>query len=262
MDTEKNNYTDDSPTIEIITEDNNDNKQLSPEDNGNSPYFKVYEAVLALIIIIAFIISSGFIIGYVFPQINQGLLLVITSIIQTISFLFAAYIIAKKYTSNPYYILGIKRAKIDDLIIKGVGWGLILYFLSVTLSLIVALFYQPEEDLQAVMQILANEPDSYIKLAIVFAILVLAPLGEEIFFRGFFYTALRKRFGVIIAVIVSGAVFAAMHLDITGFLPLFGVGIGLAIIYQKYQNIWYNIITHAVFNSISLVLFIILINNI
>ena len=263
MDNEKKIYSNDSPEKEYLQGNSNDDNQISFENNENNiyrPYFKVYEALLALLIIIAIIISLGWIIDYLYPEIDQGLLLVITSMVQTFLFIFAAYAIARKYSPKPYDLLGLRHTKIVNLIFKGAGWGIILYFLSVTISIIVAMFYQPKEDLQVVMQILSSESNSYIKLAIVLTILVLAPLGEEIFFRGFFYAALRKRFGVIAAIIVSAAIFSAMHLDLSGFLPLFGVGIGLAMIYQKYQNIWYNIIIHAVFNSISIILFILLIN--
>jgi uncharacterized protein len=50
---------------------------------------------------------------------------------------------------------------------------------------------------------------------LVIAVCVLAPLGEELFFRGFMYASLRGRLPAFWAALVTGGLFGAVH-------PLFG----------------------------------------
>ena len=57
-------------------------------------------------------------------------------------------------------------------------------------------------------------PTDYLLLGTLVANLVLlAPLAEELFFRGWLYTALRARWGVLPAFLVTAASFAAIHWD-------------------------------------------------
>jgi len=57
-----------------------------------------------------------------------------------------------------------------------------------------------------------------------FTIGVLAPICEESLFRGFLYSALRRRLSVLPSMLISALVFAGAHLDAGGFLPLFVLG--------------------------------------
>lgn len=56
-----------------------------------------------------------------------------------------------------------------------------------------------------------RNPGDYVLLLII--AVVLGPLSEEIFFRGFFYPPLRARYGVHIAVLISSGIFALVHLN-------------------------------------------------
>src|SRR5258708_16124611 len=54
----------------------------------------------------------------------------------------------------------------------------------------------------------------------VITVTIAAPLGEELFFRGFALPALQRSWGVVAAVFVSGALFSALHVDPVGFIGL------------------------------------------
>lgn len=82
---------------------------------------------------------------------------------------------------------------------------------------------------------------------------VMAPLAEELFFRGFLYGGLRK-YGVPIAAIVSGLLFGAVHIGGSpiGFLvPLAALGIILALLYERTGSLYPPIALHALNNSIA-----------
>jgi membrane protease YdiL (CAAX protease family) len=92
-------------------------------------------------------------------------------------------------------------------------------------------------------------------LAVVVLITVIAPLGEELFFRGYFFGALRNWRGVWPAAIGTGVVFGAIHAGSApvGFLvPLAFFGIGLCLLYHYSGSLYPCIALHALNNSIAL----------
>jgi membrane protease YdiL (CAAX protease family) len=92
-------------------------------------------------------------------------------------------------------------------------------------------------------------------LAVVVLITVVAPLGEELFFRGYFFGALRNWRGVWPAAIGTGLVFGAIHAGSApvGFLvPLAFFGFGLCLLYHYSGSLYPGIALHALNNSIAL----------
>ena len=87
---------------------------------------------------------------------------------------------------------------------------------------------------------------------LVFNAVVLAPLWEELMFRGVFFGLLRSRSGTGSALVLSSAVFAAYHLSLDALLPLFFVGLALGYIYYRTRSIYFAILFHALFNSVML----------
>jgi membrane protease YdiL (CAAX protease family) len=86
---------------------------------------------------------------------------------------------------------------------------------------------------------------------------VVAPIGEEFFFRGFLYNAAKKRYGVIAGIILSSAVFALVHGGPLLIPSVFPVGVILAYAYEKSGNLWTSVIMHGTFNGLQLLLAII-----
>lgn len=89
-------------------------------------------------------------------------------------------------------------------------------------------------------------------LLTLFAAGLIAPLVEEIVFRGFFYGWLRTRFGQPLSMTVSAGLFSLLH-GIALLIPaLFVVGLMLAWIYEKSGSLWPVIVMHSAFNTIML----------
>jgi hypothetical protein len=87
--------------------------------------------------------------------------------------------------------------------------------------------------------------------AFVLTVTIAAPLGEELFFRGFAFPALAKAWGVVAAMVVTGVLFSALHLDAVGFLGLMEIGILLAALRWWTGSLWASILGHAVNNGIA-----------
>ena len=81
---------------------------------------------------------------------------------------------------------------------------------------------------------------------------IVAPLVEEIFFRGFLFQGFRQKYGWVSAMLLSSAIFAAGHLDPASLLPTFILGLVLAYLYQRSNSLWPGIILHFLVNGFSL----------
>ncbi|MGE5594709.1 MAG: lysostaphin resistance A-like protein, partial [Hyphomicrobiales bacterium] len=82
---------------------------------------------------------------------------------------------------------------------------------------------------------------------------LVAPFGEELFFRGLVFTGL-IRWGFLPAAAISAFVFTLAHIDIGSLIPFFLVGLVMAYLYWWRGNLWDSIIFHFLFNSISFLL--------
>jgi membrane protease YdiL (CAAX protease family) len=93
----------------------------------------------------------------------------------------------------------------------------------------------------------------------VIGIAVVAPLVEEIVFRGMVFGWLRGRAPLVWAVVISAALFSLEHigfLQLTLFLPIFSFGVVLAILYHHARSIWPTVLVHGTYNLVGvLVLF-------
>lgn len=83
------------------------------------------------------------------------------------------------------------------------------------------------------------------------AVVVAAPLAEELFFRGLVYRALSETWSPFLALFVSGLLFGAFHLNLAVLIPFTILGMLLAWGFRASGSIWVPIITHFTINSVS-----------
>ncbi len=88
------------------------------------------------------------------------------------------------------------------------------------------------------------------------AIVFMAPVAEEIFFRGFIFGGLRRYLNLPIAGLISGLLFAAAHGDPGLIVPFAGIGLVLAYLYERSGTLLAPIGVHFVFNGLSFMLLI------
>jgi membrane protease YdiL (CAAX protease family) len=98
-----------------------------------------------------------------------------------------------------------------------------------------------------------GEGSTVAAIAVAIAVIVIAPVAEELFFRGFFYRALRTRLPVWAAALIDGTVFGALHFqgpDTAIILPIIAVfGIGQCLVYERTGSLFAVIAIHAAFNT-------------
>jgi membrane protease YdiL (CAAX protease family) len=78
---------------------------------------------------------------------------------------------------------------------------------------------------------------------------LIAPLAEELFFRGLLFGALRARYGFWTAGLLSSALFAAVHLSAVHVLPLTVLGMALCWLYERTGSLWSSVAMHALNNA-------------
>ncbi|MCF4007343.1 CPBP family intramembrane metalloprotease [Corynebacterium uropygiale] len=87
-------------------------------------------------------------------------------------------------------------------------------------------------------------------VASVLGIVILAPLWEELFFRGYLQEALRRRWNTPVAIIVSGLAFGLVHL--TPLLAIYHCALGMVLGWLRsfHGNVWAGLILHMVVNGL------------
>ena len=95
---------------------------------------------------------------------------------------------------------------------------------------------------------------SWINFTVVFTVgAIIAPIVEEVLFRGLLYQWLRKHTSVIVAVLLSAAIFSVAHVVPVLFPALFVVGIVLALAFEWSQSLWVAIALHMLQNGLVII---------
>jgi membrane protease YdiL (CAAX protease family) len=84
-----------------------------------------------------------------------------------------------------------------------------------------------------------------------FAFVIVAPVAEELFFRGGLFAAYRVRLGPIAMPLVSGLVFGALHLEPRALPVLALLGVLLGAIYERTGSIYPGMLLHATNNGLA-----------
>lgn len=83
-------------------------------------------------------------------------------------------------------------------------------------------------------------------------IIIIAPLTEEILFRGLLFSGFRERYSWETAAVISSGLFALSHPGFNAFIPAFAFGCISAYLYQRTRSIWPSILMHCLINTLGL----------
>ncbi|WP_027338757.1 CPBP family intramembrane glutamic endopeptidase [Halonatronum saccharophilum] len=151
--------------------------------------------------------------------------------------------------------------KLDNLstimkygIFGGVGICLSIIFINNIFYQLVNNLFGWEAPAQEVIQNLLDLQSNTVFLLYSILIVVVAPITEEIFFRGLIYFYCKDRFGVLMGMLLNGIIFGVAHSSLWLFIPTFLGGVLLAWIYEKSKSIYSCIIAHSVWNLIIVLL--------
>ena len=133
-----------------------------------------------------------------------------------------------------------------------VGIGFLVGFgLQILIGVIFTLFdvsvdQQIGDDLQRIVGVQ--------RALLVVLVAVMAPLGEELFFRVLLYDALRRRLPVVWAVVLQGAAFGLVHVQPWVALPALAVaGVAFGTLFARGRSLWCCVAAHLAFNSLAVI---------
>jgi hypothetical protein len=140
---------------------------------------------------------------------------------------------------------------LKDAIIQGIkGWLTIIPFVLL-ISLIMNSLIDNQNGSNPLLEIVLNN-NNYLSFILLFVTTtLLAPLFEEIIFRGILLPTLSRDFGIILGIIVSAFIFALAHLSLGEMPPLFVLGIGLGITRIASGSLLSSVIMHSLWNGLT-----------
>ncbi len=155
------------------------------------------------------------------------------------------------------------RNPLDLFGLRGIGWGKTLraacfglvaalpaiYFIHTLSFRIIGADAQP----QPLLQFLVEHADLRDRLLLILSATVIAPISEELIFRGYIFGVLRRYAGRWWAMVISASVFAAIHAHIPSLAGLFVLAVALTLVYEGAGSLWASILMHALFNGITVI---------
>ena len=170
-----------------------------------------------------------------------------------LSLLFVAIGVASEWRFQPLRP-ALERLGLRRTVPKDFGLALLtllVYYIGA--ALFASLVLQPEqEDIGG--QLGVGDPNILIAISAVLVIAVVAPVTEELFFRGFVFAGLRSRWPLWPSAVVVGLIFGLVHAPtgLTAVVPLAGLGVALCWLYNRTGSLWPCVTAHVVNNSLAL----------
>ncbi|MGH2979109.1 MAG: lysostaphin resistance A-like protein, partial [Solirubrobacterales bacterium] len=201
-----------------------------------------------LVGIVGVIVASGLVaipFAVAGADLDSGGFIIVGTIVQDLVMIAAAYFLTADLGRPSARTFGLRPFRSSAL-----GWifaALVAYL--VLTSIYTVLVDPPSEQLPTGL----DKADENLLLAVATGMLLVAvaPLAEEIFFRGFLYQAFRNSFGVLPGALLSAVIFGAIHLEFFKLVQLAILGVILALLFEKTKSLWPPIILHAVNNSLA-----------
>jgi uncharacterized protein len=222
-----------------------------PAERTPRPGWRPLEAIPVLLIAFVTVAVVGSLVTALTPSCPGRFLLQLT--VGELAFPLAVILWLRLVSHSPLAALGAPRRPLGDLATGFLG-GLALIVVGYVAGAVVL----------AVARLILGHPPAEPEqistcvrgaafVASGFGVVVLAPVCEETFFRGFLYRSLRERLSPWPAALISGGAFALVHVDPLLIFSLLPVGVGLAFVYERRQSLLASIVAHATFNLVGLV---------
>lgn len=174
-----------------------------------------------------------------------------SSILDSLAVIFVLYTVSVDYKTK-LRELGLSVYDFFKNVFTGItGYVAAAPLIAGSLFLIVwvsrLLNYEPP--MEPALRLFLEEKNTLFLLYSTVFVTVIGPVFEEIFFRGFMYSAIRKKTGVPAAILLTSFLFSLLHTNIVGFLPIMVLGVLLAYLYEKTGSLVSPIIVHIIHNT-------------
>jgi len=236
---------------------------LAGRQRSTSPWRKPWNLVdvaEALVVLLLLLVCVSVIVAALREVVGPALSSEITNaILMAVGYLFCgvctiALIVYRIGRRRVWELLGVKRHRVAASIGQGIaGFGVVVALLAIALSVLGQLGIERIVPLapQAPLEVFL-ETRNPLTFAIYFVLVgILAPVIEELIFRGFVYPGLRRIMTVPAAALASALIFAAVHIAVPvgSLLAITLIGVVLAYLYERSGSLIAPMVTHAMYNS-------------
>lgn len=157
--------------------------------------------------------------------------------------------IVMKFYGLGWQAIGLGKFKVDFI-----PWAAIAFIVYIIVAQLVmditGLFFKFDVDQN--QDILFNPPQDNLEAVLVFAALViLAPLAEELLFRGFLFTGLRKKLPFWLTAIIVSLLFGFVHGQVNVGLDVFALSLVMCFIREKTGSLWPSLLLHSFKNGLA-----------
>jgi membrane protease YdiL (CAAX protease family) len=149
--------------------------------------------------------------------------------------------------SSPHATRAILKAIVSMII----ALPLIIVLLDFSIRIFTSIGWETKQQAAVTMIEHAALPWTEVYLAL-FTVLI-APVAEEFIFRGALYPLIKQAGFPRLAFLGVNLAFAAIHLDLVRFLPLFVLGLIFTWLYEITDNLLAPITAHIIFNTVNLI---------
>lgn len=156
---------------------------------------------------------------------------------------------------SPLDVFGLKRVGLFKALALG---GLLLVMLLPIFLMVTGITYQflgeqaEQQELVKIYQHAAKAGKREIIWQIAVAAICIAPVTEELLFRGYFYPVFKRLLGPLPAAVGTSILFAAIHNNALGFPGLAVLALALTLVYERTGSILVPMCMHAWFNGLNL----------
>lgn len=158
------------------------------------------------------------------------------------------YVVGSKLSAKS---LGMSRMPLwSDIFLAPIGF--VAYFVMSAILLAIVAMVLPSIDLTKAQEVgFSNLSYGYEFMFAFFTLVVLAPVLEEVLFRGYLIGALKTQFKTWQVVLISALTFGFMHGAVNVGIDTFALGLVLALLRVNTESIWASILLHSMKNSLA-----------
>ena len=156
---------------------------------------------------------------------------------------------------SPLDVFGLKRVGVFQALAMAGALLLLLLPIFLMVTLIASQFlgeHAEQQELVKVFQSATKAGKREIVWQVAIAAVCIAPVTEEILFRGYFYPVFKRLIGPLPAAFGTSFLFAAIHNNALGFPGLTLLALALTLVYERTGSIVVPIFMHAWFNGLNL----------
>lgn len=222
---------------------------------------KVLGVVLTFLLVnIIFDIVVGSGLGLLLNSYKLGNLALFVLILSQIIKLILVFVFLKfrsrKYHDH-YGLTYIKNKKLDKDLYKviTIAFG-VAGFGNILLSIFLKIFENNDyiNTTLETLETMLNYNNTFEYLVLFTSVVIIAPILEELLFRGILFSETKKYLGVTAAIVINGLCFAIYHMNVIQGINTFFMGMVLSFVYYYRRNIKEAIAIHMVNNFIAMIM--------